>query len=59
MARDELDALKDQLYVLHCAVVDARADLESDRLSVDALRELLEWVLEAAEPVAQLTLPAK
>lgn len=55
MARDELDALKDQLYVLHCAVVDARTDLVSDRLSVTALRELLEWVLEAAEPVTRLS----
>ena len=59
MARDELDALKDQLYVLHCAVVDARTDLESERLSVETLRELLEWVLDAAEPVAQLTFQAQ
>lgn len=55
MARDELDALKDQLYVLHCAVVDARTDLASETLSVAALREMLDWVLEAAEPVTRLS----
>ena len=56
VAREELDTLKDMIYVLHCAVVDARADLAAPRHSVASLRETLEWLLEAAEPVAEASL---
>jgi hypothetical protein len=56
MTRDELDTLKDQMYVLHCAVLDARQDLAAGRQTKDTLLELLNWVLDAAEPVAAASL---
>lgn len=52
VARDELDSLRDQIYVLACAIDDVQGDLErSDRHTVESLREALNWVLEAAIPV--------
>lgn len=56
IAREELDTLKDQIYVLHCAVVDARRDLEKPRQTKETLAELISWLLEAAEPVAAASL---
>ena len=56
MTRDELDTLKDQIYVLHCAVIDAQQDLAAGRHSRDSLLELLRWLIEAAEPVAASSL---
>ena len=56
MTRDELDTLKDQMYVLHCAVLDARQDLAAGRQTKETLLELLNWVLEAAEPVVAASL---
>lgn len=56
MTRDELDKIKDQIYVLHCAVNDARTDLAAGRHTKDTLRDILEWLLEAAEPVAAASL---
>ena len=56
MTRDELDTLKDQIYVLHCALIDAKADLQHERHTKDSLREILEWLIEAAEPVAAASL---
>jgi len=51
MARSELDSLHDDLYVLACAVVDTRRDLEDELTAKDALAAL-RWLLEAAEPLA-------
>lgn len=53
IATDELDALHDELYVLACAVDDARRDLTAagPRASARELREILEWVLQAAIPL--------
>lgn len=48
MARAELDALHDELYVLACAVEDAERDLAANPADV---RGILEWVLEAARPL--------
>ena len=56
MTREELDALKDQIYVLHCALTDARHDLAKPRHTKDSIREILEWVMDAAEPVASASL---
>ena len=47
IARAELDDLRDKLYVLECAVADARRDLAEG----DDPRQLLDWVIEAAEPL--------
>lgn len=51
MARSELDALHDDLYVLACAVADTRRDLEH-KLTAAETSEALRWLLEAAEPLA-------
>jgi hypothetical protein len=56
MTREELDALKDQIYVLHCALTDARHDLAKPRHTKDSIREILEWVMDAAAPVASASL---
>jgi len=56
IARDEIDRLKDQIYVLACAVEDVTTDLASNATqTVASLRESLEWLLEAAEPVTEMT----
>jgi hypothetical protein len=53
IARGELDALHDDLYVLACAVDDTRRDLEAagPRPTVRELRGMLDWLLEAAQPL--------
>ena len=56
MTREELDLLKDQIYVLHCALTDARNDLSKPRHTKDSIKEILDWVMEAAEPVATASL---
>jgi hypothetical protein len=47
ITRAELDGLRDKLYVLECAVDDARRDLDVGDAPADALR----WVLEASQPL--------
>jgi len=53
IARTELDALHDDLYVLACAVEDTERDLAAvgSRPSAKELRESLDWLLEAARPL--------
>lgn len=53
IARDELDALHDELYVLACAVGDAEADLDAagPRPSVRELQLIIRSLLDAAEPL--------
>ncbi len=60
IARDELDALHDDLYVLACAVDDAEADLESAGAQ-PAIRELqlvIQNLLSAANPLRDRELSA-
>ncbi len=52
LARRELDDLHDQIYVLQCAVVDTRRDLEHPMGLAEAV-DALRWLLDAAEPLAQ------
>lgn len=56
ITRDELDTLKDQIYVLHCAVIDAQQDLLAGRHTKDSLLEMVQWLIDAAEPVAAASL---
>lgn len=52
IARDQLDRLHDDLYVLACAVDDARRDLDAPgRRTVTELSDTLEWLLDAARPL--------
>ena len=54
IARKELDALRDQVYVLRCAIADVESDLDP---SVDPttrdFKAALKWLLQAAKPLAQ------
>lgn len=56
VTRDELDALKDLVFVLECAVKDVRHDLQAGRQTKETLRDLLDWLLEAADPVTTASL---
>jgi hypothetical protein len=52
VARSELDALHDELYVLACAVDDVERDLaDRDAPSRQELTDALGWLLEAARPL--------
>ena len=52
VARSELDALHDELYVLACAVEDVERDLAATRTpSRGELADALVWVLDAARPL--------
>jgi uncharacterized membrane protein affecting hemolysin expression len=53
MARAELDALTDQLYVLEAAIEDVDGDLARSGEPVD-YQAALAWVLEAARPLVAL-----
>ena len=52
MTRSELNALRDQLFVLKCAIDDVERDLDPaiDPTTRD-YRAALRWLLEAARPV--------
>ena len=55
LARRQLDALRDGLYVLQCAVDDVDRDLGDRATPTRAeLQEALAWVLEAARAVVVL-----
>jgi hypothetical protein len=53
VAKSELDTLHDELYVLACAVNDAERDLAASgpKATPRELREIVEWLLEAATPL--------
>lgn len=54
VARSELDALHDELYVLACAVEDVERDLAGARTaSKGELADALAWLLEAARPLRE------
>jgi endogenous inhibitor of DNA gyrase (YacG/DUF329 family) len=60
MARAALDELHDQLYALACAVEDTDADLAAagEAPAAGDLRRMLDWLLEAARPLAAHEVPA-
>ena len=47
ITRAELEDLRDKLYVLECAIEDARRDLEQDGDPLEALT----WIIASAEPL--------
>lgn len=53
VARAELDTLRDDLYVLACAVDDAERDLEAAgaRPSVRELSAIIDWLISSAQPL--------
>ena len=60
IARAELEELHDDLYVLACAVDDTVRDVGAlgERATVDEVREILTWLLEAAIPLRDRQLSA-
>jgi hypothetical protein len=52
VARAELDALYDRLYVLECAIEDVQRDLTASATKRD-YQEAVDWLLEAARPVVE------
>jgi hypothetical protein len=60
VAKSELDALHDELYVLACTVDDTDRDLagRSRTPTAHELAELLQWLLEAARPLRNRELGA-
>lgn len=60
IARDELDRLHDDLYVLACAVEDTERDLSALGTSPSAreLQKILDWLLSAARPLRDRELSA-
>jgi hypothetical protein len=60
IARDELDRLHDDLYVLACAVDDTEKDLAAggEKISATELRRMLDWLLESAKPLRDRELSA-
>jgi len=51
VAREELDNLKDLIFVLQCAVNDVRQDLLAPRQTKESMAEMVTWLLDAADPV--------
>jgi len=52
IARSELDALHDELYVLACAVDDVERDLAATATpTARELADALDWLLEASRPL--------
>jgi hypothetical protein len=53
VAKAELDALHDELYVLACAVDDVQRDLAAagQKPAAKELNQMLEWLLDAARPI--------
>ncbi|MFZ8999108.1 MAG: hypothetical protein ACO225_12510 [Ilumatobacteraceae bacterium] len=60
VVRTELEQLRDDLYVLACAVQDTDRDLEAlgDRPSAREVRSILEWLLDAARPLGERQISA-
>ena len=52
MTRDELDRLRDDLYVLECAVEDVERDL-AEASGPDDVADALQWLLTNAKPLQQ------
>ena len=58
VARHALDALRDELYVLACAVEDVERDLAAtSRPTTRDLHDALTWLLDAARPLCAPTKP--
>jgi hypothetical protein len=56
VARQAIDQLHDQIYILECAIEDVERDLADDD-SPEGVSRALAWLLEAARPLmsARLT----
>jgi hypothetical protein len=51
VTRDELNEIRDRIYVLACALNDVAGDVDSKRTTLESMRESLRWLIDAARPV--------
>ena len=62
IARESLDELHDELYVLACAVDDAESDLATELAAPKPrpaeLRRIIDSLIEAARPLRAREIPA-
>ena len=60
VARTVLDELHDELYILACAVDDTERDLAAlpEKAKPADLRQILDWLLDAARPLRAREIPA-
>lgn len=60
IAREELDRLHDDLYVLACAIDDTEKDLEAagPKPTANDLHQMLTWLLDSAKPLQHRQLHA-
>jgi hypothetical protein len=60
IAREQLDRLHDELYVLACAVEDTDRDLQGlgSKPTSKELKDILDWLLQAARPLRDRELHA-
>jgi hypothetical protein len=56
VARQEIDSLYDDLYVLACAVDDTEREMKAGKPTVTSLKEAMEWIMDAARPLRDRTL---
>lgn len=56
VARQEIDSLYDDLYVLACAVDDTEREMKAGKPTVESLKEAMEWIMDAARPLRDRTL---
>jgi hypothetical protein len=54
VARDELEQLRDALYVLEAAVQDVERDLSEGTDDRAEIQQALDWLLAAARPLLEL-----
>ncbi len=52
LARSVIDTLRDDIYVLQCAIEDVDRDLAASDSKQD-VREALKWILDAARPLVE------
>jgi hypothetical protein len=49
VTREELETLRDRLYVLRCAIEDVQRDLAERGDDPDDVRRALAWLLDASQ----------
>jgi len=51
VTRTELNDVRDRIFVLACAIDDVAEDVDNKRMTLEAMRESLRWLIDAARPV--------
>lgn len=51
VTRSELNEVRDRIFVLACAIDDVASDVDKKPMTLEAMRESLKWLIDAARPV--------